>query len=222
MKTYKKVGIFALPLIFVLVSLFANAPNTSNPKMVLTNAPASTNQPFVFPSPPSSVMPHPLPTEVQVIRSLLGLEVKFLNGNVNYAGLMIANDPRYQALKTPEKLVDAILFQPVQTPPFLLLMAIAKNPNGAPTIIPGKFDVVRKTEQNGFVLKDAHGRLFYYSGYILATPAWKNLAPGQILQDKFCKESVQMTMCSPQNTVNVILKKPPDPRKDIPLLVLVK
>lgn len=184
----------------------------------ITNEPVPTNQPPVF---PHASAPH-APQGLQVVRSLLGLEVKFLNRHVDYPGLTIPNDPRYQALAMNEKLVDAIKFQLTRTAPFLLLIAIAKNTDGKPIIVPGKFDVVHKTEHEGFVLKDAHERLFYYSGYTLVTPAWRNLAPGQVLQDKFCKDSVSMAMCSPKNTVNVILKKPQDPRKDIPLLALVQ
>lgn len=210
-------------LIFIIIfsaSLMVYAAYNQNSGISITNQPLATNQPPLFSHNPT--LPSPVPYGVQVVRSLLGLEVKFLNGNVNYPGLTITNDQRYQALSLNEKLVDAIQFQSMQAPPFLLLVAIGKNPNGQPIIVPGKFDIVRKTGQDGFVLKDTHGRLFYYSGYILITPAWKNLVPGQTLQDKFCKEPVPMAMCSAKNIVNVILKKFPDPRKDIPLLAFVQ
>ena len=207
-------------IIFIFVNLMTYVFYERKPEILITNEHNLTNQTQAFPAVPTTP-PHP-PEGVQVVRSLLGLEVKFLKGTVNYPGLTLVNDPRYQALASNEKLVDALRFQPLQAPAYFLLIAIAKNPNGAPLIVPGKFDLVQSTEQGGLFLKDSHGRLFYYSGYLIATPAWKNLAPGQIIQDHFCKVPTQMGACSPQNTVKVMLKKPSDPNKDIPFLSLVR
>lgn len=218
MKIFKK-------LIFIIVgfaSLMVYAAYYQNPELSITNESPLPHQPSPSPFPHPSALPSPAPQGIQVARSMLGLEVKFQNGNVNYPGLTITNDQRYQALAINEKLVDAIQFQSMQAPPFLLLIAIAKKPDGTPLIIPGKFDIIHKTEQEGFVLKDAQGRLFYYSGYLLITSAWKDLAPGQILQDKFCKDPAPLAMCPARNTVNVMLKKPSRPSKDIPLLAFVR
>lgn len=218
MKLVKRVGfiIISTLVLFVLVAFFAPPMQ----EMTITNAPTASNLPFAFPqNTPIGSNPQ---TGVQIKKSLLGIQVKFLNGNVDYAGPAIVQDPRYQALTNSEKLVDSIAFQPPHGSAFLILIAIAKSPSGIPMIIPGKFEIIHKTEQNGFFLKDTHGRKFYYSGYILITPIWNNLTPGQILQDKFCKVSVPMTMCPPKDVVNVILKKPLDYRKDIPFLTIVK
>jgi hypothetical protein len=225
MDLYKRIGIFAAGflLAFILLSLYANSPKTPQPETVLSSAPASPNAPIAPIAPPQyTQIPLQALPAVQVKRSLLGLEVRFQGGHVNYAGLTIVNDPRYQALTSTEKLVDSIMFQPLQAPPFLLLVAIAKSPNGAPVIIPGKFDILQKTNLNGFVLKDSQGRLFYYSGYVLSTPGWKNLQPGQGFQDKFCKVPSELATCSPQNIVTVVLKKPLEALKDIPYLGQVK
>jgi len=230
MKLAKQLGLrlFVLLIICVFLDMHGNAFQLPNSETTITNDPEFSNQSqpgqssiFSQDSVPS-ISPHVPQGGVQVVRSLLGLEVKFNNNNVNYPGLTIVDDQRYQALSDKEKLVDSIKFQSTNAPPFLLLIAIAKNANGAPLIVPGKFDILSKTDQDGFVLRDSHGRLFYYSGYILATPAWKNLGVGQSLQDKFCKDSVPITMCTPQKIVNVILKKHPDPRKDIPFLSFVR
>lgn len=211
-------------MIVVAILLFANLVSyifyERKPEIVITNENGPVRQPPVLPQ--ASLMPLQQPEGVQVVRSILGLEVKFLKGNVNYPGLTITSDPRYQALAPNEKLVDALRFQPLQGPVYYLLIAIAKNPNGAPLIVPGKFNFVQNTAQGGLVLRDLHGRLFYYSGYLMATPGWKNLAPGQMIQDQFCKAPPQMGMCSSQNTVKVNLKKPSDPNKDIPFLTLVR
>jgi len=216
MKIFKKVVV----VIMGSLGLMVYAAYQKNSHTSITNDPLYTHQSSAFLRP--SALPLPMPQGMQVIRSILDLEVQFLNGDVNYPGLSIVNDPRYQALGNNEKLVDAIRFQPMQGSPFLLLVAIAKNQNGgAPLIVPGKFNIMHKTEQEGVVLRDNHGRLFYYSGYILATPAWKDIAPGQILQDKFCKNVPSMTTCSRKDTVNVLLKKPADPAKDIPLLAFI-
>lgn len=211
-------------MIAVAILLFANLVSyifyERKPEIVLTNENISANQSPVFLHAPA--MPHHPPEGMQVARSILGLEVKFLKGNVNYPGLMITSDPRYQALGPNEKLVDALRFQPLQGPVYYLLIAIAKNANGAPLIVPGKFNFVQNTAQGGLVLTDPHGRLFYYSGYLMATPGWKNLPPGQMVQDQFCKVPAQIGACPPQNTVKVVLKKPVDPNKDIPFLALVR
>jgi hypothetical protein len=206
--------------IFIFVNLVTYVFYERKPEILITNDHKPASQPQAFPS-ASTMLLHP-PEGVQVVKSLLGLEVKFLNGTVNYPGLTIINDPRYQALAPNEKLVDALRFQPLQAPAYFLLIAIAKNSNGAPLIVPGKFNLVQNTAQGGLVLKDSHGRLFYYAGYLIATPAWQNLAPGQMIQDQFCKAPTQMGGCSPQNTVKVALKKPADPSKDIPFLALVR
>jgi hypothetical protein len=216
MKIFRKV----IGIIVCVAGLMVYVAYNQNPSTSITNEPLHTHQSLVFAHTPA--LPSHIPEGLQVAKSLLGLEVTFLNRNVNYPGLAITSDPRYQALTMKEKLVDAIRFQSTTMPPFLLLIAIAKTSNGSPIIVPGKFDIVTKTEQDGFVLKDTYGRLFYYSGYILATPAWKGLAPGQVLQDKFCKELVPMAMCPVKNTVTVILKKFPDPSKNIPLLAFVQ
>lgn len=217
MKIFKKV----IVIIIGFLGLMVYAAYQKNSGTAITNDLLRAHQSPVFSYP--SAVPIQISQGMQVVKSLLGLEVKFLNGNVDYPGLTMVNDPRYQALALNEKLVDAIQFQPIQGPPFLLLVAIAKNPNGGPPlIVPGKFNIVHKTAQEGFVLKDAPGRLFYYSGYALSTPAWRDLAPGQMLQDKFCKNPALMAGCPPKNTVNVILKKPADPLKDIPLLAFVQ
>lgn len=216
MKIFKKL----LALSLFLACLLIYAAYNRQPGLSITNEAAPSPQALAVAAAPS--FSPSLPQSVQVVKSLLGLEVRFLNGNVNYPGLTITNDPRYQALGATEKLVDAIPFQPSQASAFLLLIAIAKDPHGKPLIVPGKFDITHKTEQNGFVLKDAHGRLFYYSGYTLLTSAWQTLSPGQILQDSFCKTSVSMLACPATDTVKVILKKPADPHKDIPLLTFVR
>jgi len=208
-----------LAIIFLLANVATYVFSERKPEMLITNEHSPTHQPQAFPSAPATPL-HP-PEGMQVVQSLLGLEVKFLNGTVNYPGLMIVNDPRYQALAPHEKLVDALRFQPLQAPAYFLLIAIAKNSNGAPLIVPGKFNLVQSTEPGGLVLKDLHGRLFYYSGYLISTPAWKSLIPGQTIEDKFCKVPTQMGTCSSQNTVKVVLKKPADPKKDIPFLTLV-
>ena len=222
MNLYKRIGIFVsgFLLAFVLLSLYANSPKTPKVEAVSSNAPASSTISGAFPQ--HTQLPPQVQPGVQVKQSLLGLEVRFQNGHVNYAGLTIVNDLRYQALTSAEKLVDSIIFQPTQARPFLLLVAIAKGPTGAPVIIPGKFDIVSKTELNGFVLRDSQGRMFYYSGYVLSTPVWQSLQPGQGLQDKFCKVPTQMGMCSPQNVVTIVLKKPMDAVKDIPMFAQVK
>lgn len=211
-------------MIIVIIFLFANLVSyifyERKPETLITNELKPTSQLQAFPSAPTRPI-HP-PEGVQVVRSILGLEVTFLKGNVNYPGLMITNDPRYQALASNEKLVDALRFQSLQGPSYFLLIAIAKNPNGTPLIVPGKFNFVQNTEQGGLILTDLHGRLFYYSGYLMTTPGWKNLAPGQMVQDHFCKVPAQVSACSSQNTVKVVLKKPVDPNKDIPLLTLVR
>jgi len=207
-------------IIFLLANLLTYVFDERKPEIRITNEHKSTNQLHAFPSAPTTPF-HP-PEGLQVVRSLLGLEVKFLNKTVNYPGLTIVNDPRYQALTPNEKLVDALRFQSPQGPAYFLLIAIAKNSNGSPLIVPGKFNLVQNTAQGGLVLKDTHERLFYYSGYMIATPAWQSLTPGQMLQDQFCKAPNQMGNCSPQNTVKVVLKKPVDPNKDIPFLTLVR
>jgi len=185
----------------------------------LTNPSSTTNQLPVFPQPSSSLLP--IPQGMQIVKSLLGLEVKFLNGHVDYAGLSIMNDPRYQALDSHEKLVDAIQFQPAQSPAYFLLIAIAKGPNGVPIIVPGKFDLMAKTEKGGLVLNDIHGRLFYYSGYILSSAIWQSLAPGQSIQDKSCRAPILLPFCPSNKVINVVLKKPLDPHKDVPFLTLI-
>jgi len=203
-------------IIFLLANLLTYVFDERKPEIRITNDYKPTGQ-LQAPIPPVH-----LPEGVQVVKSLLGLEVKFLNKTVNYPGLTIVNDPRYQALTPNEKLVDALRFQSPQGPAYFLLIAIAKNSNGSPLIVPGKFNLVQNTAQGGLVLKDTHERLFYYSGYMIATPAWQSLTPGQMLQDQFCKAPNQMGNCSPQNTVKVVLKKPVDPNKDIPFLTLVR
>lgn len=230
MRNITKVGLilFATLVMCVFVGMYGNSRFVQPTENILTNEPLASNQlgsntPHVFPQAPVSPMPpHATQGGMQVIRSLLGLEVKFLNGTINYPGPLIINDLRYQALSSHERLVDSIKFQPLQGNPFLLLVAIAKGPNGHPIIVPGKFDILRKTAREGFVLKDTHGRVFYYSGYVTQTPAWRNLVGGQILQDQFCKKAVSMEVCTANDVVNVILKKPQDPRKDIPFLTIVK
>lgn len=210
----------AVVVIFLAVNLVTYVFFEKKPETLITNNYKSTGQPQ---APSSAPIPSSQPPQgVQVVKSLLGLEVKFLNGTVNYPGLTIVNDPRYQALTPTEKLVDTLRFQPSQGPAYFLLIAIAKNSNGAPLIVPGKFNLVQTTQQGGLVLKDLHERLFYYSGYLNSTPAWKSLAAGQAIEDQFCKIPTQMTMCSGQNLVKVILKKPTDPNKDIPFLTLVR
>jgi hypothetical protein len=210
----------AAVVIFIAINLVTYVFFEKKPETLITNDYKSAGQPQALPS--ASSTPVQPPQGVQVVKSLLGLEVKFLNGSVNYPGLTIVNDPRYQALTPTEKLVDALRFQPLQAPAYFLLIAIAKNSNGAPLIVPGKFNLVQNTQQGGLVLKDLHERLFYYSGYITLTPAWKNLAAGQAIEDQFCKVPTQMTVCSAQNLVKVVLKKPIDPSKDIPFLTLVR
>jgi hypothetical protein len=210
----------AAVVIFLAVNLVTYVFFEKKPEILITNNYQSAGQ--LQAPPPVSPTPVQSPQGVQLVKSLLGLEVKFLNGSVNYPGLTIVNDPRYQALAPNEKLVDALRFQPLQAPAYFLLIAIAKNSNGAPLIVPGKFNLVQTTQHGGLVLKDLHERLFYYSGYITLTPAWKNLAAGQAIEDQFCKTSTQMAMCSPQNLVKVILKKPMDTSKDIPFLTLVR
>ncbi|MCE3230415.1 MAG: hypothetical protein K0R52_343 [Alphaproteobacteria bacterium] len=214
MKIFRKVTV----IIVCFTSFLVYAAYNQNSKF--PNELSPVNQFPVFPH--NSALPHQVPQGVQVIKSSLGLEVKFLHGNVSYPGPAVINDPRYKALTLNEKLVDALKFQPMQSPPFLLLVAIAKNPTGEAIIVPGKFDVVDKTEQGGFVLKDTHDRLFYYSGYVLTTPAWGSLAPGQTLRDKFCKKPVPMVMCPNGSVVNIMLKKPLDSAKDIPLLAFIQ
>jgi hypothetical protein len=206
----------AVVIIFVAVNLVTYVFHEQKPTTLIANDYKPTGQLQ------GSIPSVHVPEGAQVVRSLLGLEVKFLNGAVNYPGLTIVNDSRYQALAPNEKLVDALRFQPLQAPAYFLLIAIAKNSNGSPLIVPGKFNVAQSTQQGGLVLKDTHGRLFYYSGYLTLTPAWKNLMPGQAIEDHFCKVPAELTMCSAQNTVKVILKKPIDPNKDIPFLTLVR
>lgn len=172
--------------------------------------------------PPAFPQAVPSSGSLQIARSLLGLEVKFQNGDVHYPGLAITNDPRYQALNPHEKLVDAIRFQPLRAPAYLLLLAIAKGADGRPSILPGKFDIIQQTPYQGLVLKDFKGRVFYYSGYVLTTPAWKNLPLGQSLQDQFCKDFSQNAPCSAHNTVKFVLTKPSEARKEIPLLALIQ
>lgn len=227
MKTIIKLGYVTLFIfvMYVAIGMLGNDSRFTQPQTVLTNEPTVKNQVgdhgHVFPQGPMQSLPPSHQQGIQVVHSLLGLEVKFLNGTINYPGPLIVNDFRYQALAPNEKLVDAIKFQPLQGLPFLLLVAIGKSPNGSPIIIPGKFEIIGQTGRGGFILKDPHGRTFYYSGFILPTPAWQSLAPGQNLQDQFCKMIVPMENCSPQNRVNVILKKPIDPKKDIPFLTVV-
>jgi hypothetical protein len=196
------------------------------PGTTLTNMPESAPHVNANPSHDfahNSMPPMPShPQGAQVIHSLLGLEVKFLNGHINYPGGSLVSDPRYMALANTQKLVDSIKFQPTTGSAFLILIAIAKGPKGAPLIVPGRFDVVLKTTQEGFVLRDSHGRFFYYSGYVMQTPAWRNMTPNQILQDGFCKEPVPLERCSANARVNVLLKKSVEPQKDIPLLTMVK
>lgn len=210
----------AIVIAFIFVNLMTYIFHERKPELLITNEHKVVNQPQIFPSAPTTPV-HP-PDGVQVVRSLLGLEVKFLKGTVNYPGLTIINDPRYQALAPNEKLVDALRFQPLNAPAYFLLIAIAKNSNGAPLIVPGKFNSVQNTKQGGLVLKDSHGRVFYYSGYLIATSTWKNLMPGEMVEDQFCKVPSQIGMCSSQNTVKVVLKKPGDPSKDIPFFALVR
>ena len=229
MKFTKRLGLGFLILLcaYILLGMYGNAQRLATQQPALTN-----NSLFGYQSaliPPSiysnngiQALSSQFSSGIQVVRSLLGLEVNFANGHVTYPGPMITNDARYQALSSQEKLVDAIMFRPQNLSPFLLLIAIAKNPNGTPTIVPGKFDIIQNTQQNGFVLYDSHKRLFYYSGYILATPQWQNLPPGQNLTDQFCKDLVPLSMCSPQKLVNVVLRKSLDPRKDLPLFELVQ
>lgn len=242
MRTSTKIGLglLSFPLFYILLGMYGNAPHAPKSVTTLTNEPALPNQSpshplaanpaHAFPQGPMASLPPHAPQGgvkggaqggMQVIRSLLGLEVTFLKGNINYPGPLIVNDIRYQALNGNERLVDSIKFQPPNAPLFLILIAIGKTANGTPVIVPGKFDVIRKTDQEGFVLKDSHQRIFYYSGYMLETPAWKNVVPGQTFVDKFCKEPVSMTMCAPQNVITVNLKKNPDPKKDIPILALI-
>jgi hypothetical protein len=225
----KRLGLGFLFLLcgYVLLGMYGNAQRLSNSQSIMTNnlfggyqAPPVSST--IYPNNQIQALSPQLPSGIQVVRSLLGLEVNFANGHVTYPGPMITNDARYQALSSQEKLVDAIMFRPQNIPPFLLLVAIAKNANAAPTIVPGKFDIVQNTQQNGFVLSDSHKRLFYYSGYVLATSQWQNLPLGQSLTDQFCKDLVPLTMCSPQKVVNVVLRKSLDPRKDIPLFELVQ
>jgi hypothetical protein len=214
--------------VYIFGGMYGNSPIVPHNENILTNEPfvansnESTLHPGVAQAPVSTLPAHINQGTMQVIRSLLGLEVRFLNGHVNYPGQLIVNDPRYQALMPNERLVDSIKFQPNQGPPFLLLIAIAKGPNGAPIIVPGKFDILRKTNNEGFVLRDGHARVFYYAGYTSQTPTWRNLIGGQVLQDQFCKAAVPMELCSAKDIVKVILKKPQDPLKDIPFLTLVK
>lgn len=207
-------------IILIIVNLWTYLFDEPKPVTLITNDQNFANQVQGFPSMPAA--PLQPPNGVQIVRSLLGLQVKFLNGTVSYPGLLIVNDPRYQALAPKEKLVDALRFQSPQAPTYFLLIAIAKNSNGAPLIVPGKFNFVQTTAPGGLVLKDPQGRLFYYSGYVTTTPGWQNLVPGQMIEDNFCKVPTQQGMCSPQNTVRVLLKKPVDPRKDIPFLALVR
>jgi hypothetical protein len=228
MKTIIKLGFVGLfiMVMFIAIGMMGNDPRFSQSQTVLTNAPTVSNQagdhkPHVFPHGPMQPLPSPHQQGAQVVHSLLGLEVKFQNGNVNYPGPLIVNDVRYQALAPNERLVDSIKFKPLQGPPFLLLVAIGKSPNGSPIIIPGKFEIIGDTGRGGFILRDIHGRTLYYAGYILPTPAWQSLPPGQTLQDQFCKIAVPMQNCPPANQVNVILRKPLDPKKDIPFLTVV-
>jgi hypothetical protein len=250
MRTSTKIGLALLsfPVFYVLLGMYGNAPRAPQSGTTLSNVsvlpnqslsnPVPANAPDAFPQGPILNLPAPVAQEgmkagaqggmqkgmqngIQVIRSLLGLEVTFLKGNINYPGPQIVNDIRYQALTGNERLVDSIKFQPPRAPLFLILIAIGKTPNGTPAIVPGKFDIVRKTDQEGFVLTDSNRRIFYYSGYILETPAWKNVGPGQTLVDKFCKQPVPMNACAPQNVVTVNLKKNSDPKKDIPILALI-
>ncbi len=207
----KKTLFFMGLFIFVVLAYFTHMPQpqTIQPEII---------RPMVLPSPVASAIPQ----GAQMVKSVLGLDVKFLDGRVDYPGLMLINDPRYQALAPHEKLVDAIRFQPLQGPPYLLLVAIAKDANGSPLIVPGKFIMVHKTPLEGHILKDAQGRTYYYSGYLMMTPAWTNLLGGQQLDDRFCKEFVPMEMCPAQRTVNVVLKKSGNPSRDVPFLVLVQ
>jgi len=206
-------------LSFLLVGVMIYTLYLQKTEIKLSNQPIETASSSSFSHIPRNTVQ--IPQGVQLVKSLLGMEVKFLNGHVNYAGQDIIKDFRYQALANNEKLVDAIYFQPIQGNPFFLLIAIAKSQNGIPIIVPGKFDIVFKTGLDGFVLKDSRGRLFYYSGYLLTTSAWRNLLQGQTLQDKFCKTPNNTLMCSAKNTVNVVLKKPKNTNKDIPFLTLI-
>ncbi len=154
MKIFKK--LIVLILFFAGMLIYAAYNQHSETSITNETLPSSQSPTFSHTSP----LPPQIPQGAQVARSLLGLEVKFSNRNINYPGFTITKDPRYQALSPNEKLVDAIQFQLLQAPPFLILVAIAKKTDGTPIIVPGKFDIIRKTEQNGFVLKDTHGRLF--------------------------------------------------------------
>jgi hypothetical protein len=219
----------AFILFLSFAGLFANIYRGGYSERIINDngTPFMPSQPL--PGPPLSghhILPfykHGIPEKnVQIIKSLLGVQVTFFKGNINYAAQNLMQDPRYQALASNEKLVDAIRFQPFQSLPYLLLVAIAKTASGAPKGVPGKFNIVRETEKGGLLLKDESGRLYYYTGYLLATQQWKDMYPGQSLQDRFCKNLDQMAFCSTQNAVSINLAKPNNPDKDIPLLTLIR
>lgn len=219
-----KFGIFAILAISVYYGLTVDLSKSRRTGTTISNTQEiTTDQTRGFSEPAiPQALPQGLPQGVQVIHSLLGLEVKFYKGQVNYPAPLLINDPRYQALTNSQKLVDSIKFQPGNGPLFLILIAIGKGPTGAPLVVPGKFDIVYKTPLEGFVVRDTHGRAFYYSGYTMKTSAWQTLQPGQILQDGFCKDGSPLELCAANRRVNILLKKSVDPSKDVPLLSLLR
>src|SRR3990167_8170574 len=99
MKIFRKL----IGIIVCFAGLMVYAAYNQNPGPSITNEPLHTDQSSVFAHTPA--LPSHIPEGLQVAKSLLGLEVTFLNRNVNYPGLTITSDPRYQALSMNEKLV---------------------------------------------------------------------------------------------------------------------
>lgn len=222
MKWNRTLGLSSTLAVLLLVGIFVISKKAQVPGTVLSNTLDASSPSDQFSQEPTQSMGTKVPSGVQMVKSLLGLKVTFQNGHVNYPGPMIVHDPRFQGLGPKEKLVDAIKFQPLKKDPFLLLIAIGKKADGSPIIVPGRFDVTQKTSHNGFVLRDARGRVFYYSGYVLTTSIWKSLERGAVLQDQFCKQPVPLVMCSGKSSVKILLKKPQDPQRDIPMLTMVR